>query len=87
MPSRLENQKLENQKPETRNQNRKARDRHQGRSARDQGRSAPFWFLISSLLLLVSGPTLMMFKEGKLVDRAVDLMPRGELQKFIERNL
>ncbi len=36
---------------------------------------------------VTSIPTLMMFKDGKLVDRAVGAMPRGELQKFIERNL
>jgi len=31
--------------------------------------------------------TLMMFKGGKLVDRVVGAMPKGELQKFIDRNL
>ena len=36
---------------------------------------------------ITSIPTLMMFKDGKLVDRAVGAMPKGELQKFIERNL
>ncbi|HYS54216.1 MAG TPA: thioredoxin [Thermoanaerobaculia bacterium] len=36
---------------------------------------------------VTSIPTLMMFKEGKLVDRVVGAMPKGELQKFIERNL
>jgi thioredoxin 1 len=36
---------------------------------------------------VTSIPTLMMFKDGKLVDRAVGAMPRGELQKFIDRNL
>jgi thioredoxin 1 len=36
---------------------------------------------------VTSIPTLMMFKDGKLVDRAVGAMPKGELQKFIERNL
>ncbi len=36
---------------------------------------------------VTSIPTLMMFKGGKLVDRAVGAMPKGELQKFIERNL
>jgi thioredoxin 1 len=36
---------------------------------------------------VTSIPTLMMFKDGKLVDRAVGLMPKGELQKFIDRNL
>lgn len=36
---------------------------------------------------VTSIPTMMMFKDGKLVDRAVGAMPKGELQKFIERNL
>jgi thioredoxin 1 len=36
---------------------------------------------------VTSIPTLMMFKEGKMVDRAVGAMPKGELQKFIDRNL
>lgn len=36
---------------------------------------------------VTSIPTLMMFKDGKLVDRVVGAMPRGELQKFIDRNL
>jgi thioredoxin 1 len=36
---------------------------------------------------VTSIPTLMMFKDGKVVDRAIGVMPRSELQKFIERNL
>ena len=36
---------------------------------------------------VTSIPTLMMFKDGKLVDRAVGAMPRNELQRFIDRNL
>lgn len=36
---------------------------------------------------VTSIPTLLMFKDGKVVDRAVGVMPRGELQKFIDRNL
>ncbi len=36
---------------------------------------------------VTSIPTLMMFKDGKLVDRLVGAMPKGELQKFIDRNL
>ena len=36
---------------------------------------------------VTSIPTLMMLKDGKLVDRVVGAMPKGELQKFIERNL
>lgn len=36
---------------------------------------------------VTSIPTLIIFKEGKMVDRVVGAMPRGELQKFIDRNL
>ena len=36
---------------------------------------------------VTSIPTLMMFKDGKLVDRMVGAAPRGALQQFIERNL
>lgn len=36
---------------------------------------------------VTSIPTLMMFKDGKVVDRVVGAMPRSELQKFIDRNL
>lgn len=36
---------------------------------------------------VTSIPTLMMFKDGKLVDRAIGAMPKSELQKFIDRNL
>ena len=36
---------------------------------------------------ITSIPTLMMFKDGKLVDRIVGAMPKSELQKFIDRNL
>ena len=36
---------------------------------------------------ITSIPTLMIFKDGKLVDRAVGAMPKSELQKFIDRNL
>jgi thioredoxin 1 len=36
---------------------------------------------------VTSIPTLLMFKEGKLVDRAVGAMPKKELQSFIDRNL
>lgn len=32
-------------------------------------------------------PTLMMFKDGKVVDRAVGVMPKSELQRFIDRNV
>lgn len=36
---------------------------------------------------VTSIPTLLMFKDGKVVDRAIGVMPKGELQKFIDRNL
>jgi thioredoxin 1 len=36
---------------------------------------------------ITSIPTILMFKDGRIVDRAVGAMPKGELQKFIERNL
>jgi thioredoxin 1 len=32
-------------------------------------------------------PTLLMFKEGRLVDRVVGALPKSELQKFIDRNI
>jgi thioredoxin 1 len=38
-------------------------------------------FMVSSI------PTLMMFKGGAVVDRALGAMPRTELQKLIDRNL
>jgi thioredoxin 1 len=42
---------------------------------------------VSQRFGVTSIPTLMMFKEGKLVDRVVGAMPKGELRKFIDRNL
>ena len=36
---------------------------------------------------VTSIPTLMMFKDGKLVDRMVGAAPKGTLQQFIDRNL
>ena len=42
---------------------------------------------VAQRLGVTSIPTLMMFKNGKLVDRVVGAMPKGELQKFIDRNL
>lgn len=35
---------------------------------------------------VTSIPTLMMFKDGKVVDRTMGAMPKTELQKFIQRN-
>ena len=42
---------------------------------------------VAQRLGVTSIPTLMMFKNGKLVDRVVGAMPKTELQKFIDRNL
>ena len=36
---------------------------------------------------VTSIPTLMMFKGGEVVDRAIGALPKSELQKFIDRNL
>jgi thioredoxin 1 len=36
---------------------------------------------------VTSIPTMMMFKDGKLVDRIVGAAPKGALQNFIDRNL
>ena len=36
---------------------------------------------------VTSIPTMMMFKDGKLVDRIVGAAPKGALQSFIDRNL
>jgi len=36
---------------------------------------------------VTSIPTMMMFKNGKLVDRIVGAAPKGALQQFIDRNL
>jgi thioredoxin 1 len=36
---------------------------------------------------VTSIPTMMMFKDGKLVDRMVGAAPKNALQSFIDRNL
>lgn len=36
---------------------------------------------------VTSIPTMMIFKNGQVVDRIIGAMPRTELQKFMERNL
>lgn len=36
---------------------------------------------------VTSIPTMMMFKNGKLVDRIVGAAPKGALAQFIDRNL
>jgi thioredoxin 1 len=35
---------------------------------------------------ITSIPTLMMFKDGQVVDRAIGVLPKSELQRFIDRN-
>ena len=42
---------------------------------------------IAQRLGVTSIPTLMMFKDGKLVDRAVGAMPKGQIESFINRNI
>lgn len=32
-------------------------------------------------------PTMIIFKNGQVADRAIGAMPRGQLQSFIDRNL
>ena len=36
---------------------------------------------------VTSIPTMMIFKDGKLVDRMIGAVPKGVLQQFIDRNL
>jgi len=47
----------------------------------DENPNVPQRFGVTSI------PTLLMFKEGKLVDRAVGAMPKGQLEIFINRNI
>ena len=42
---------------------------------------------VAQKLGITSIPTMMIFKGGEVVDRAIGAMPKSELQKFIERNL
>jgi thioredoxin 1 len=42
---------------------------------------------VASRFGVTSIPTLMMFKDGKLVDRAIGAMPKAQLQAFIDKNL
>jgi thioredoxin 1 len=42
---------------------------------------------VAQKLGVVSIPTLMMFKNGKLVDRMVGAAPKPVLQSFIDKNL
>ncbi len=36
---------------------------------------------------VTSIPTMIIFKNGQVADRAIGAMPRSELQKFIDRNI
>jgi thioredoxin 1 len=47
----------------------------------DENPNVPQKFGVTSI------PTLLMFKDGKLVDRAVGAMPKGQLATFIDRNI
>ena len=47
----------------------------------DDNPAVPQQFGVTSI------PTLMMFKDGKLVDRMVGAVPKAALQQFIDRNL
>lgn len=42
---------------------------------------------VAQQLMVSSIPTMMVFKGGQVVDRALGAMPKGELQKLIDRNL
>ncbi len=42
---------------------------------------------VAQKLGITSIPTMMIFKGGEVVDRAIGAMPKSELQKFIDRNL
>jgi thioredoxin 1 len=47
----------------------------------DENQGVPQKFGVTSI------PTLMMFKNGKMVERVVGAMPKTALQQFIDRNL
>ena len=47
----------------------------------DENQTVPQKFGVTSI------PTLMIFKNGKLVDRAIGAMPKPMLQKFIDKNI
>ncbi|MBI2213419.1 MAG: thioredoxin [Acidobacteria bacterium] len=42
---------------------------------------------VAQQLGVSSIPTLMLYKDGKLADRVLGAMPKGELKRFIDRNL
>jgi thioredoxin 1 len=47
----------------------------------DENQNVPQKFGVTSI------PTLMIFKNGQLVDRAIGAMPKVMLQKFIDKNI
>lgn len=47
----------------------------------DENQNVPQRFGVTSI------PTLIMFKNGKIVDRAVGAMPKPALKSFIDKNL
>jgi thioredoxin 1 len=47
----------------------------------DENQNVPQKFGVTSI------PTLMIFKNGQLVDRAVGAMPKNMLQNFIDKNI
>src|SRR6266851_1542591 len=47
----------------------------------DENQMVPQKFGVTSI------PTLMIFKNGKLVDRAIGAMPKPMLQNFIDKNI
>ena len=47
----------------------------------DENQTVPQKFGVTSI------PTLMIFKNGKLVDRAIGAMPKPALQSFIDKNI
>ena len=47
----------------------------------DENQTVPQKFGVTSI------PTLMIFKNGQLVDRAIGAMPKLMLQKFIDKNI
>ncbi len=47
----------------------------------DENQVVPQKFGVTSI------PTLMIFKNGQLVDRAIGAMPKSTLQKFIDKNI
>ena len=42
---------------------------------------------VAQQFMVTSIPTFILFKDGKAADRTLGAMPKGQFQKFIERNL